>query len=108
MAMKELPAITQEQLIESMTVLCDDEITLMKQGNDEYAGGANAFGNFQRLADQLGLAPEMVLMVYAVKHMDGIMSYVNGYESQREGVTGRIKDLRVYLAILNAMVEARS
>lgn len=105
--MSEIHPITQDQLISSMAFLFEEELALMKQGNDEYAGGANAFGNFQRLADQLGLEPEVILMVYAVKHLDGIMSYVNGYDSQRENVTGRIKDLRVYLAILNAMIHAK-
>ena len=102
--MKEIPAISQDELLDSMEVLVENELKLMRQGNDEYAGGANAFGNFQRLADQLGLSPEKVLMVYAAKHFDGIMSYVNGHESQREDVTGRIRDLRVYLAILDAMI----
>jgi len=39
--------------------------------------------------------------------MDGILSWVNGHQSQREEVNGRIKDLRVYLAILNAMTETK-
>lgn len=102
-----LPEMTQEDLLDSMNMLFEEELELMKAGNDEYAGGQNAFGNFNRLSEQLGLTPEKVLMVYAVKHMDGILSWVNGHQSQREEVNGRIKDLRVYLAILNAMLEGR-
>ena len=42
--MKEIPAISQDELLDSMEVLVENELKLMKQGNDEYAGGANAFG----------------------------------------------------------------
>ena len=43
-------------------------------------------------------------MVYLLKHIDGIGSYIDGHKSQREDVTGRIKDAVVYLLLLWAMV----
>ena len=40
-----------------------------------------------------------------MKHIDGIIAYINGHESQRESITGRINDAIVYLCILRGMVE---
>ena len=63
--------------------------------------------NFERIGDWLGKSREEVLMVYLLKHMDGIISWVDGNESQREDVTGRITDAITYLCLLWGMVEAK-
>ena len=77
-------------------------------GQDEYARDKdNAFANFERIGDWLGKSREEVLMVYLLKHMDGIISWVDGNESQREDVTGRITDAITYLSLLWGMVEAK-
>jgi len=82
------------------------EIQVRTDGQAEYAhDDSNAFANFERVADRLGLTREQVLLVYAEKHFDGIISWVNGRRSQREDVRGRIKDLRMYMALLWGMVE---
>ena len=44
-------------------------------------------------------------MVYVLKHIDGISSFVNGHHSQREDVRGRITDVIVYLCLLWGMIE---
>ena len=44
-------------------------------------------------------------MVYLLKHIDGISSFVNGHQSQREDVRGRITDVIVYLCLLWGMIE---
>mgnify|MGYP003135559796 CR=1 FL=1 len=75
------------------------------EGQKEYARtDDNIFANFERVADCLKIDREKVLMVYLLKHIDGIGSYVDGHKSQREDVTGRIKDAIVYLLLLWAMV----
>lgn len=75
-------------------------------GQREYAGDdGNVFANFDRVASHLGIDRKRVLLVYALKHLDGITSYVNGHKSQREDVRGRIKDLRMYMALLWGMIE---
>lgn len=76
-------------------------------GAAEYAMSTDVFANFRRIASRLDKKPEEVLLVYALKHMDGIISHVNGLESQREPIYGRIEDLRNYLMILAAMFKAR-
>ena len=73
-------------------------------GQKEYAHNTeNVFENFERVAEATDSTREKVLMVYLLKHMDGISAYVKGYKSQREDVTGRITDAIVYLMLLWAM-----
>lgn len=74
------------------------------EGQKEYAGGEDAFGNFNRLATRLDLDRNKVLWTYLEKHLDGIISYINGHKSQRESVHGRIKDAIVYLILLDGMI----
>tara|TARA_R110002012_G_scaffold61490_3_gene161239 strand:- start:3391 stop:3582 length:192 start_codon:yes stop_codon:yes gene_type:complete len=47
-------------------------------------------------------------MVYLLKHIDGIASFVNGYQSQREDVRGRITDAIVYLCLLWGMIDEQN
>ncbi len=75
-------------------------------GQKEYARKqTNAFANFERVADYIDSSKEKVLMVYLLKHIDGIASFVNGHKSQREDVRGRLTDAIVYLCLLWGMIE---
>lgn len=78
---------------------------LRNAGQKEYAhADENAFANFERVAERMGLNPKQALMVYAEKHMDGIHSFIKGHTSQREDVTGRINDVIVYMCLLRGMI----
>ena len=83
------------------------EITKTREsGQKEYAHDTdNVFANFERVAGTLDLPREKVLMVYLLKHIDGIVSHIGGHTSQREAVTGRITDAIVYLMLLWGMFE---
>ena len=75
-------------------------------GQKEYAHSEdNVFANFERVAANLDISREQALMVYLLKHIDGINAWVKGHKSQREDVTGRIKDAIVYLCLLWGMAE---
>ena len=75
-------------------------------GQDEYTHeDDNIFANFERVGNHLDIASEKTLMVYLLKHIDGIVAWINGHKSQREDVRGRLKDAIVYLMLLWAMVE---
>ena len=77
-------------------------------GQQEYAHkNDDVFANFNRVGSLLNITPERTLMVYLLKHMDGITAYLNGHKSQRESVCGRIKDAIVYLMLLWAMIEEK-
>lgn len=97
----------RKDLAYMMEQVFDKEImSLREAGQKEYAHDEdNAFANFERIADDLGLSREEVLWVYAMKHRDGIAAHIQGHESQREDVRGRINDLIVYLFILRGMID---
>jgi hypothetical protein len=71
----------------------------------------NQFANFERGAAALGLTREQVLLVYASKHYDSIVTYVKDHASGRpagnyaEPITGRIDDLILYMLLFRGMVE---
>ena len=76
------------------------------EGQKEYARtDGNIFANFERVADCLKIDREKVLMVYLLKHIDGIGSYIDGHKSQREDVRGRLTDIIVYCILFWGMVE---
>lgn len=81
---------------------------LREQGQAEYARkDENCFANFERTAEYLKLDRERILMVFLMKHMDGIAAYVNGHVSQRENIRGRIGDAITYLCLLRGMIEQK-
>ena len=93
-----------------MTSLMDNIWKQVQQtrddGQKEYAHDQdNVFANFNRVGNLLNVKPGNVLLVYLMKHIDGITAYLAGHKSQREDVRGRIKDAIVYLCLLWAMVE---
>lgn len=100
--------MTQSEFATLLDEIQEQEREVREAGQREYAHDEdNCHANFDRLAKMLNLNREQVLMVYAVKHWDGIVSWVNGHTSQREDVRGRIKDLRLYLGLLWGMIEDR-
>lgn len=77
-----------------------------ESGQKEYSHReGNAFANFERVAERIGIDRKACLMVYAEKHLDGVHSYIKGHKSQREDVRGRILDIIVYMVLLYAMIE---
>jgi hypothetical protein len=97
--------MTQDQFARLLANIQQQERDVRAAGQKEYAHDAdNCFASFED-ATSLGLSREQVLMVLAHKHWRGIVTYVNGHRSQREDVRGRIKDLRMYLALLWGMVD---
>jgi len=76
------------------------------EGQKEYAHTEeDVFANFKRVGNVLQIEQEKTLMVYLLKHVDGICAWVNGHRSQREDVRGRLTDLIVYSMLLWGMVE---
>jgi hypothetical protein len=98
--------MTKDQITDLMEQIHEECQNLRGAGQKEYAHrDENAFANFERVAERLGLDPKQVLMVYMEKHLDGIHSFVQGHHSQREDVRGRINDVIVYCCLLRGMVD---
>ena len=82
-------------------------VDMSRKGRSEYTHNENVFDNFQRVAKLTGIDQERALMIYMLKHIDGIANWVKGHRSQRESVHGRILDAIVYLCLLRGMVIER-
>jgi hypothetical protein len=96
--------MTKDQFAKFLLRVQAQERQVRQDGQKEYAhDDNNAFANFERLALDLNISREMVLYVYLKKHLDGILAYIKGHRSQREDVGQRIKDARMYLALLWGM-----
>ena len=77
-----------------------------EEGEKEYARRSdNAFANFERIGESLELKREEVLLVYLLKHIDGICAFVKGHKQQREDIRGRLTDAIVYLCLLWGMID---
>lgn len=80
----------------------------VKKGKD-YAGEEDALDNFKRNAEKLGLTKYQVWAVYAGKHIDSIFNsikYSPDYpQVESEPMRERVKDVIVYMTILQALME---
>lgn len=99
-----------QELVES-TILTINQLSKLKGG--EYAGDSDRLANFRRNGQNLGLPMEVVWAVYAAKHWDAILQYINdlntGKERERlEPVSGRLDDLIVYCILFKAMLQERN
>jgi hypothetical protein len=97
--------VRKDKFSELLDRIQSDEKSVRESGQQEYARGEDAFGNFNRIAESISLDRKIILSIYAAKHWDGILSWLDGNKSQREDIRGRIKDLRMYLALLWGMIE---
>lgn len=86
------------------TNLVDSCLDILKIGASEYAGDEDRLKNFKGVADKLHISPEEVCMVYMLKHIDGISTYITNRKIQRDSIYGRITDAINYLILLNAIL----
>lgn len=87
------------------------ELSTLKGG--EYSGDTDRLLNFRRNAERLGLNKETVWAVYAAKHWDALMQYIQDLEAgngrkRMEEISGRARDLIVYLILFLAMEDERN
>lgn len=80
---------------------------------EEYAASDDQLANFKRSAEQAGITPEQVWLIFFNKHADAIRSYVKMARGTREYVPsepieGRIDDAILYLILLKALVQERA
>jgi hypothetical protein len=95
------------RLIFEPTVEKMRELSRVKGG--EYSGDADRLANFKRNAAALGLDPLQVWAVYAAKHWDSLMTYLqdiqtNTMRPRTESIEGRADDLLVYLMLFKGLL----
>ena len=97
-----------EGVREEIKRISEECLEVYSKAHDEYAhDDLTPFRNFESIGERMGMTRERVCMVYLLKHLDGIMSHVNGLKAQREPIAGRFTDLHNYLFILECMLNER-
>lgn len=82
--------MTKDEFTSLLEGIQHEEKQVRRDGQAEYAhDDSDCFANFRRVASRHHLTPEQVLLIYAEKHWDGIIAYVNGHKSQREDICGQ-------------------
>jgi hypothetical protein len=74
------------------------------KGQEYIRHEADQVANFKRIAAGLGVSPLLVWAVYAHKHWDAIISFLNTGTEGSEPITGRLDDLINYLHLLEALL----
>ena len=98
-------AMNREDFDKLTNEIWESIMTTRNQGQNEYARTEkDVLANFKRIASWQGTTQESVLMTYLLKHIDGMLSHVTGFTSQREDIRGRITDVMVYCMLFWAMV----
>jgi len=79
---------------------------MFNKGEEYTVNDEDKFKNFKSIAERINSTPEIVALVYLLKHMDSIRNYVlHGKESSDETIEGRIHDARNYLLLLGGIIK---
>ena len=99
--------MTLNEFEEFYDELMEIEERLLRSKGIEYSGKEDRFSNFNKLGKELQFPPEKIVWIYLKKHLDGILSYINGEYTGSEPIIGRIHDARNYLALLAGMIKEK-
>jgi len=96
-----------------MVKVFTDVTNQLRVKGGEYAGDTDRLANFRRNALAMGVPAEVIWGVYAGKHWDSIMQYVNDTAQNKtrtraEPMCGRAHDLIAYLILFIAMEDEKA
>ncbi len=89
------------------------EMQLHSDKNHDYAAGGDPLGNFKRVANILSMYPSLdisdaavVAIIYTLKQLDAYLWIKsNGHEAKSEGTSARLRDISIYLKIIDIIDE---
>jgi len=85
------------------------QLDILDKKGRAYSGDTDAFENFKRNGERLGLSKYQVWLVYFMKHIDSITNAVknapNAPVDQTEGLSGRVDDAINYLNLFAGMLK---
>lgn len=101
--------MTRANFIESIRARTSERLAILAAKGHAYSGDADAFANFKRNAEAVGLTKYQILLVYMRKHIDAITTAIkdnpNSPVDKSESIIGRIDDAVNYLDLLAGMLE---
>lgn len=102
--------MNRSAFVKMCQAMFDEEMKIQGSKGKEYSGDEDVVANFKRLAEGLStlerpITPEVILWVYVSKHLDAVRSFIQtGKYYSNESILDRIKDVRVYMSLLRALV----
>ena len=75
------------------------------KGADYTRKNADRLWNFKQTAREVGITPLQCWAVYAGKHWNSIMAYVQTGKVESEAIEGRLDDLSNYLFLLEGLLQ---
>jgi len=94
----------KKTFIELLKLMHQEEIKEWERKNSDYASEIDCLSNFKEEGKTLDLSSEIILGVYLNKHLSAIKKYIKTKKLESEPIEERIKDARLYLALLNALI----
>ncbi len=90
-----------------LTVMESEEHeTILGKGEEYTRSQADRLASFKEIASFAGVTPKQVCMIFMAKHWQGLANFVATNKiMSKEDVNGRIMDLRVYLALMRAIIK---
>jgi hypothetical protein len=96
--------MTLDERMKVFDTLQNEELKILSSKGADYAGNEDALRNFKINAERLGLTKYQVWAVYAMKHIDAILTTIKNNPDdptrQAETLYGSILDARNYLGLL--------
>jgi hypothetical protein len=98
--------MTHDEFRLLLSAMEDDEHAVVLGKGEEYTRGQkDRLASFYEIASFAGVTPKQVCMIFMTKHWQALAHFVaTGTTKSNETVDGRIMDLRVYLALMRALI----
>lgn len=99
--------MTKMEFKELLDVMIGEEnVTILGKGEEYTRSQADRLASFKEIASFAGVTPKQVCMIFMAKHWQGLANFVaTGQVKSNESVYSRIMDLRVYLALMRAIIK---
>lgn len=92
------------KLLEKM--IEEEWATIGGKGEEYTRGQKDRLASFKETASFAGIKPTQVAMIYLNKHYQSLAHYVaTGETKSNESIESRIMDLRVYMALMRALIQ---
>ena len=93
-----------ETLLDAM--IAEEKATILGKGEEYTRGQKDRLASFKESASFAGVKPIQVCMIYLNKHYQSLAHFVaTGETKSGEPIEGRIMDLRVYMALMRALIQ---
>lgn len=100
--------MNRSEFLELVFTRNKERTRLLESKGAAYSADGDAFENFKRNAEKLGLTKYQIWAVYCGKHLDSIFNAIkhdaNHPVDKSEGLQGRIDDAINYLELLSGML----